>query len=48
MKIVIALSFSLILLGLAGCHHVRGRHVGTAVGAGAGAVAGYHVGKSLE
>ncbi len=49
MRILLALSLSVLLLGsLAGCHTVKGRHVGTAVGAGAGAVAGYHIGKSLE
>lgn len=48
MKILTVLCFSVMLVGLAGCHTIRGRHVGAAVGAGAGGLAGYHVGKSLE
>lgn len=48
MRVLSAIIFSICLLGLAGCHTVKGRHVGTAVGAGAGAVAGYHIGKALE
>lgn len=48
MRILTALVCSVVLLSLVGCHTVRGRDVGMVVGAGAGAAAGYQIGKGLE
>lgn len=41
MRTLMVILCSIMLVGLVGCNNIRGRDVGTAVGAGTGALAGH-------
>lgn len=44
MRTLMVILCSVMLVGLVGCDNIRNRDVGTAVGAGAGALAGHAIG----